>query len=358
MKLKFLLFLFIFITLTHQISAQNVYPDLWDLYNHKQYNILLEKTDKLLQNNSNDITINLIKGRTLADIGEYQEAKPLIEKAIQLDKKNSWQKAWGLVYLGIIDFNLSNNLKAKEDFTNCLTLNATKNVNKTSKKLLLLFGLDNYYNNWNIIETKNFVFHFPPHSVIANQDSFANSKQDAFNIINSFFNAAIPKRIDFIVWNSNEQAKNAGIKKLGFSRPEFCLIHSRYNQTPGHEITHIITYNFAKPVSESRFINEGTAVAFDLTEASKLNEAFKKKKEEDYKNKISIVNAWKNPNAYPEWVYYQLGGEFIKRIIKTGGKEKFFKLVQDQKYESAEKLYGKQLIKIIQDLESEINKNM
>jgi tetratricopeptide (TPR) repeat protein len=350
-----ILFIFFFLGLLSNLFSQNIERELGKLYSEKNYDLVLHKADSLLQINPNQSTPNLIKGRVLVDLGKYDEGKPFIEKAIQFDKQNSWGKAWGLAYLGIIEFISDHREKAKEDFENCLLMNATSNVNNASKNFLNLFGLNNFYKDWKVIQTDNFIFHFPPNTVVANLNSFTNSGQRAFNEINNFFNSTIPKKIDFFVWNTNEDAREWGLSQLGFSRPEFYIIHSRYNQTLGHEITHIISYHYSKPVNASRFINEGIAVAFDQTKTNKLKEALKQRDKENYTKDISIVEAWNNPKKYPEWVYYPLAGELIQRLIKQSGKEKFLKLVKDQSYESAKSIYGKDLELVIRGLEKEIN---
>jgi hypothetical protein len=49
-----------------------------------------------------------------------------------------------------------------------------------------------------------------------------------------------------------------------------------------------------------------------------------------------------------------LGGELVKRLIKNSGREKFMRLLADQSFESAEKIYGPDLDRLISELEREI----
>jgi len=244
-----------------------------------------------------------------------------------------------LNYLGRIEFFNDNREAAKLHLENCLEMDATKNVNKTSKGLLLLSGMDVFYKDWTKVETEHFLFRFQPNTLVSDMNQFAKIREDAFIEINSFFNSVIPKKIDFIVWNGNEDAREIGIKSLGFARPVECIIHSRFNQTRGHEITHVIVRDITKLNSRTRFINEGIAVAFDLTKDNKLDVAKKIKHEEGFDGQVSISEAWNNPTKYPEWVYYPLAGELIKRIIENGGNEKFLKLVANQDYTYATSLW-------------------
>ena len=75
----------------------------------------------------------------------------------------------------------------------------------------------------------------------------------------------MPKKIDFFVWTSREDAKKLMNAKLGFAKPSFCVVHSHYQQTKGHEMTHVIANYTSKISNKTRFINEGTAVCFDQT---------------------------------------------------------------------------------------------
>ena len=344
-----------FFFIISSLIAQDIQKELGDLYYKKNYDELFKRTDDLLKKDSNEPTVNLLKGRALVDLGKFNEGKPFIEKAIEYDNNKSWRKAWGLNYLALINFNSGNQLEAKLNLESCLLMNATKNVSKMAKSILMLFGLDQHYDNWTIVETENYVFHFPPNTAVTNIDSFINIREEAFESVNKFFTITIPKKIDFIAWNENEDARDNGIPQLGFSKPEYCLIHSRYNQTLGHEITHIISHYYSEKQIISRFINEGISVAFDLTNEDKLKSAKKQKLEDNFDGSISILEAWNDPKKYSEWVYYPFAGEFIKRLLEKGGKEKFLKLVSNQTYESAKKIYGNTLLKIIDELEEEVN---
>lgn len=356
MKFNSLKLIAILFVIASSLLAQDIQKELSDLYNQKNYDELFKRTDEFLQKDPNDPTANLIKGRALVDMGKFNEGRPFIENAIRHDNNQSWKKAWGLNYLGLINFMNGNQKEAKANFEDCLLMNATKNVSKTAKNILLFFGLDQHYDNWKIVESEKYIFHFPPNTEIENIDSFINAREEAFKSVNDFFNVTIPKKIDFIAWNNNEDARVIGIPQLGFSKPEYCLIHSRYNQTLGHEITHIISHYYSESIIKSRFINEGISVAFDLTNEDKLKSAQKLKLEDNFKGTISILEAWNNPKKYSEWVYYPFAGEFIKRLLEKGGKDNFLKLVSNQTYESAKKIYGIELVEVINDLEEDINK--
>jgi hypothetical protein len=49
-----------------------------------------------------------------------------------------------------------------------------------------------------------------------------------------------------------------------------------------------------------------------------------------------------------------LGGELVKRLVETFGREKFIKLLSDQSYENAQEIYGEKLDVLIALLQNDI----
>lgn len=50
-------------------------------------------------------------------------------------------------------------------------------------------------------------------------------------------------------------------------------MHAHVNQTPGHEITHVVVDQEIDPDPKTELINEGLAVYFDQTERDRYAEA-------------------------------------------------------------------------------------
>ena len=295
----------------------------------------------------------MIIGRVYADQGKLIIAKPFLKQAIAHDKENSWKTAWALYYLGKIAFQSDNLKLAQEYFRKSRDLNATRNVSRKSQEILKLTGLSHFYQAWQLVETQNIRFYFQPSSKVSDFNHYAEIRQSALNNINQFFKVQLPKKIDFIVWNANEDAQAIGFKQLGFAKPEYSVIHSRYNQTLGHELTHVIVSFLNESRIVTRFINEGLAVAFDQSNQDTLSLA--KQFKSSYTKKISIEKAWKNNNVYPEWAYYQLSGELIKRLLEVAGRDKLIKLAIDNSFANAEQIYGETLLDVINKLQQELN---
>ena len=151
-----------FVLLSSLISfGQNSAIDnLWKLYFSHDYKSVIEKATPLLSNESNNADLNLLLGRTYTEQGDYKDAIPYLDFTVKNDNNNSWRKAWALGYLGTCYFMIQKYNDSKNSLNECIKLEATKNATNYAYGKSLLFGFDNFYKNWKIIETDNFRFHF------------------------------------------------------------------------------------------------------------------------------------------------------------------------------------------------------
>ncbi len=327
--------------------------DLWKLYNSQDLKSAIEKAKSLLENDPHNIDLNLIIGRSYTDQTNYKNAITYLESTVKNDKNNSWRKAWALEYLGTCHFMLQDYANSKKTTIECFDLNVTKNVTQNAYKQILLFGFDDFYKDWKIVESDNFRFHFQNMSD-SDIKSYVSSREETFQNINKFFTSRLPKKIDFFVWESREDAKNLLKVNLGFADPGFCIVHSHYQQTRGHEMTHVISNYSTKVITKTGLINEGTAVCFDQTNQNKEQIVKDWLKEND--KKISIGEIWDNWKNYSEELTYPLSGLFVKELIDTFGKEKFIDFFSNQTYENAKIVFGANLDKMIKEFEDKINK--
>lgn len=305
-----------------------------------------------LKNDPDNIDYKLILGRALADKGDYDSAIPNLSYAANNDQNNSWRKAWALGYLGTCYFMLSDFEKSESTLKSCIDLNATKNATRYSASRVGIFGYDEFFKSWTIKESKNIRFHFQN---MSDQEIklYVESREKAFNEINKFFNSSLPKKIDFFVWNSRDDAKRMVHKNLGFANPTYCIVHSHFQQTIGHELTHAISHYTSAISEKTKFINEGTAVCFDQTNQYRLNKIKYWISTND--KKIEIKDIWENGKEYPDEILYPLSGRFVQELIEKFGKEKFLEFFQNQTYENAQLVYGIELFMFIKEFENKIN---
>ena len=348
MKTK-LTFWFIIICFVANGQSPQV-QELGKLYMSGKYDQVIAEANELLKSDPENLDYKVILGRALADIGSYTEAIPHLQFAV--DNDISWRKAWGLGYLGTCYYMLSEYEKSESALRSCINLNATKNATNYSARRVALLGYDEFYKSWTIKESKNIRFHFQN----MNDDEiqrYIESRENAFEEINTFFESSLPKKIDFFVWDSRDDAKRIVHADLGFAEPPCCIIHSHFNQTRGHELTHVIS-NYTSVISaKTRFINEGTAVCFDQSNQNRLNKV--KNWIRTNGKKVEIKDIWENGREYSEGILYPLAGLFVQELIEEYGKDKFLEFFKNQTYENAQLVYGMDLFVFIKDFENKIN---
>jgi tetratricopeptide (TPR) repeat protein len=350
MKIKLTFFLLIICFI---VNGQNLQEqELSNLYISKKLDQVIDKANEYLKSDPENLDYNLILGRALIDKANYKEAIPHLQFVVDNDKDNTWRKAWGLGYLGTCYYMLSDFEKSEFALKSCIDLNATKNVANYSDRRVGIFGYDEFFKSWTIKESKNIRFHFQN---MSDQEIklYIESREKAFNEINKFFNSTLPKKIDFFVWSSRDDAQRIIHKNLGFAEPSYCIIQAYFGQTEGHELTHVISHYTSTITEKTRFINEGTAVCFDQTNQYRINKIKYWISTND--KKIEIKDIWKNGKEYPDEILYPLAGRFVQELIEKFGKDKFLELFKNQTYENAQLIYGMELFMFIKEFENKIN---
>lgn len=350
MKLKFTFLLLVICILSY--GQSNKMEELGKLYMSGNYEETIKRAKEYLIDDKENIDYIILLGRALTDYGEFKEAIHHLEYTVENDPHNSWRKAWALGYLGSCHYMLSDYEQSEKSLKACIDLNATKNATNYAYKRFLQFGYDKSFNDWKITESDNIRFHFQKMSE-SDMQLYVNSREEAFQQINEFFNCELPKKIDLFVWDSRDDAKKILRADLGFADPNYCVIHSYFKQTRGHEITHVISNYLAKNMVKTGLINEGTSVCFDLSNQDK--ESFVTEWIEKNDEKIKIKDIWMNWKKYPDELTYPLSGTFVKQLIDTFGKEKFLEFFVDQRYENAKEVFGSEIDVLIEDFEKKFN---
>ena len=330
MKLKKALTIF-YISLS--IVAFSQKKEMSEAFLKGDYDKTIRLGKKIIEAEPNDFETNLMVVKAYNQKADFGNAVIYLQKSQALTKQD-WEKSWVLIESTITNFGLGNFDAARKDFIEAKQASGTKNAEQKLKEIGLLFGFDDWYSTWKTRESENIIFHFE--STISNDEieRIVLTRQKSFNEINRFFNSDLPKKIDFFVWNQKENYNTHLNVSLGFSKPIFCISHSRMNQTPGHEIAHNISFWLNKDNVTTKFINEGIGVYFDGQKNDKLKIA----KEAFRKNPIDIKVVWRNQPKTDDTTLYPISGAFVAYLIDYD-KLKFLELVQNQTYENAEKIY-------------------
>ena len=341
---KFLVSLFLFCS----VFTFSQKREMVEAFSKHNFDKTIEIGQEILKSQPDDFETILMIARAEDEKGSFKNALPYLEKAKTLMKED-WQKSWTFLEIAKNNFGTGNLEIAKQNYEEATKITGTKNSMKSIRNFGLLSGLDEFYKNWTVRESKNLIFHFENGINQKEIERIVTTRQMAFEEINSFFNSNMPKKIDFFVWNLNESFNPVLNKNLGFSIPIFSISHSRFNQTPGHEIAHNISFWRNSQIIKTQLINEGIGVCFDQQKNDKLKIA-----QEVYKNNpIDIKEIWKNNSPVNDDILYPIAGAFVEYLIKYD-KEKFLKLSENQTYENAIKLYDGRIDEIIEKFNFEM----
>jgi len=326
-------------------------------FKNSGYRRVVELGERILEDQSGDYGVFLLLGKAYNALNKFDEALPFLVKANEY-AEIEWQYASAYVELMEAYYGLGVRDKAKRYYNKGTHVRGSKKVQRKFQKLALLFGYNEVYNDWITVETRNFIFHFEDVTSIEYIDKYIEDRIAAYDEINAFYKAYLPKEIDFFVWKSEGIAQKKFKKFLGFTNPKYCVSHNKLTQTVGHEIAHSISYWYNKDNTRNRFINEGIGVYFDLTRSDRMEAARKiikyQRRISDFKS-YDIRVFWINPYEYPERIMYPIAGAFVETLIEHN-KDKFLRLTQNQTYENAQDIYGRgQIDRLISNFNKLLN---
>jgi len=325
--------------------------EAWDLYAHKKYDEALELSYKLIKNENNPASANELIGRILVDQGKYDAAIPYLQQSLKLDDDKTYISGWSYVYLGRAYIMKGEKEKGVTELKKAIDLKSTANSVKQAQYILdnidYIIQMQNMNTgkhnalepDWVIIEGKHIIYYF--------QDTtnrsfmiplYIKQHEEAYLKINETFQATLPKKMVFYVWNDRALAKQILHRDLGFTDPEDCIINTAIDQTVGHEMTHALSYWGwgYRPTNKTGFINEGVAVAFDQTQRDKNETA---RNAIAGKNIHSVLDIWQNERAGADLIY-PVGGAFVSYLYKKCTPEQFKDIIKDQTVENTRTMLG------------------
>ena len=201
---------------------------------------------------------------------------------------------------------------------------------------------------WNLYETKYLKVYYPENSIIKDTiKEWTKRREEAFENICKFLGIDWKfGKIKIFVFNDNEQAKMYGLKPLGFANPMDNSVFTRVDQTPGHEIAHVVSYRIKGKRINSSLINNGLATLLDNTGRN----YHRISKYLLYEKKIECNILGENFRKCP--FGYFLGASFVKFLIDKYGLEKFKEFFAQEDYDEEkafENFYGKKGEELIKE---------
>jgi tetratricopeptide (TPR) repeat protein len=329
--------------------------DLWELYKEGRFEEVITLGKALLATENETAQVNLAVGRSLVDLEKIEDAFPYLTRAVDLDPNRTWVYAWAQLYLGNTHLESGDDDRARQAWMAARDCGATRNATRNAGNNLKYFGLSEFFADWKPFGTEHFSFRFSGRLKDFDRVEFARRYENAYAEITQWFGGGPDKTIRFLLWSSQDEADEAGMPALGFSRPAQHLIHAVQGQTVGHEMTHIISFHALKPTVRTGLINEGISVHMDLTGRDQMERARALKASANPEPlKVSIPAMWLDWSLAPEAFSYPVAGAFVGMLIEKGGKDKFLEFFQDQSYENAQKVYGGDLAGWIKNFEDEL----
>lgn len=325
------------------------------LYTSGKYLNTIALADSFLLFNPENRPFNLYRGMACVEASKFKDAVPYLQLASQITMDDSDTiGSYALGYLACCDFMLQGDAAAEETLKRAFRTNGTPRSEKFINSQSLLFGIEDFYDDWYSVCTAQVNFWFQD-TVNRNIDKYVTEHLHAFDSIMAFFGSNIPRKINFFVWKSVEHAIETLFVKPAFASAVYCCIHSNFDESIGHELTHVISWYMSDNLDVKRLIFEGTAVFFDHTQRNRKGyvQAYISHHQLE---EISLRKLWNDWYTYPQELNYPLGGLLVEKIINTYGREKYLEFFPNQSYENALLVFGTSFEKLIYDLEKDLKK--
>jgi tetratricopeptide (TPR) repeat protein len=273
------------------------------------------------------------------------EALPLLDLVVQLDHPASWRSTWALVTAGRTHYGLGDYAQAKTALDSALKLHSPPEMVAFTHQAQQLLGFSELYSNWTTLETAHFRFHFNPSLWYVNGALFARKHETYFEAINPFFQAQLPKKIDYFVEPGNDCR----------TWPYIAVVHA-HPWDQGHEMTHVLCQHALKPLQSRSLVDEGIAVYFDQSGCDRLETA-QRAVHNSKKGTVSLLELWQEREFWKNpFVSYRVGAALIQRLRTQGGDAKLKALLHEQTLEAARRIYGPELDTWLTELEQQFQK--
>jgi tetratricopeptide (TPR) repeat protein len=303
-------------------------------------------------------TASLFLGRYHFRNKQTDSAIYYFKNALSLDKDKTWRSAWAHAELGVCLAIQGDYDAANAELWTCIDLNKTKNSRAFASSRLLSVT-DPYILaakfSLKKIESDSIVYFFEKNrKLLKNASAYITLHNSVYQSLSKEFEPVLPRKLSFYVFANKKNAEKKLKRKLGYSLPENAMCFSMRNQTPAHEMAHVLSYwSEGTPCKHSnKFINEGIAVYFDHTSRNKMQEA--RAVIDRSTSRISVTEYWNSPNAYPTNTLYPVAGAFVEKIHKFLDKKQFRAFIKDQRPETLKQILGARYDQLIAEFNAEL----
>lgn len=318
--------------------GQTATEQLAKLYGAGQLDAVIAQGQQGLATHPDQPLVSMLIGRAYADKQQFREAVPYLTRSLTNTRTPTDEKAWSKAYLGTCYYGLQQYPEARKALEEVVAQAATRNVTSYAAKRLPLARAAELATKWEALETSHFRFRFQNPKRIGSLPAYAAVHEQAYETNNRFFEATVPRKIDFFVWDDALEASRILGTELGFTQPYMVTIHVLPDQTKGHEITHMLTHYGLQPTRTTKLINEGVAVCFDQTNRNRLQMA-----RQQASGQTDIWRMWEQPDLFPSKQVYAVGGALLEYLLAHASKAEVKQLLREQTPQMGRQLFGKQL---------------
>jgi tetratricopeptide (TPR) repeat protein len=328
--------------------GQTTAEELFKLYGAGQLNAVIARGEQELKSGGEQALVNQAVGRAYADKDEFQAAIPYLTKSVTAASATPDVKAWGQAYLGTCYYGLQDYTRAKTALEAAVAANATRNATAYANKRLGMLRGREAATQWQTVETTHFRFHFQaPKNLGTSPEAFAALHEQAYETNNRFFQATLPRKVDFYVWDDRAEALRVLGQPLGFTQANFLTIHAMRDQTRGHEIAHQLMHFGLRPSQQRPLISEGIAVCFDQSGTNRLQTA-----RQAAAGPVDVWKMWEQPNAYSERQLYAVGGALLEYLLAHAPEAQVKQLLREQTPQLGRQLFSQQVADFEKELAS------
>lgn len=295
-------------------------------------------------------------GRIHVERMEVDSGMVYLHRALAADADRTWISGWAHLYIGTAWLLKGDKDRATEELNKTIALNKTQTSVKTARSTLASPDVvierirkmasarsipDSLAKiNWITIEGRYISFNFEDTAGWGGDAiAYMAAHDAAYKELSKIFKPKLPQKLQYYVWVDKKRAEALLGSPLGFTEPNKCICYVHTGQTRGHEMMHAISHwAWGKPMKyKNKFISEGVSVAFDLRDASRINEA---KTALEGKKIKSVTEIWEHRREMPDDLLYPVGGAFVEYMYGKSTKEQFRELVKCQSIECARIIYG------------------
>jgi tetratricopeptide (TPR) repeat protein len=222
-------FLLLLLVSSLPARSQVALDELSILYQQGQLDEVILRGTLALRGADEQPVITLLVGRAYTDKQQFHTAIPFLSKSALAASSPADMKAWSQAYLGTCYYALQDYPQAKLAFETVLAAQATRNVTTYATKRLAMLRAQEVAATWPMVETAHFRFRFQQPTMLGSTEAYVAAHEQAYETINKFFQAVLPRKIEYYVWDDRLSARQLLERAIGFTQAEVMTIHALKN---------------------------------------------------------------------------------------------------------------------------------